>query len=237
MISKNKINKKILHSMSITTKDVEDDFRESISKTNDNGLPQNVWARRSDDLEKQFKDTTDIKVLHIKRTKLWQIDPVFDKSRGNLYLLFSDTNLNQIRRKYINKGASKHYSVSFLLKNEGILPKKEEIHLIPFTEKELSIEKDRRQKDVQQMLGDDAEKVKKVIIISVTYNDDEAIAAENLIFNFNFEICEQEDISDLLEISFNGDTNMNERTKQSSESNKELVTLKSKKKEKRKISE
>lgn len=223
--------------MSITTKDVEDDFRESISKTNDNGLPQNVWARRSDDLEKQFKDTTDIKVLHIKRTKLWQIDPVFDKSRGNLYLLFSDTNLNQIRRKYINKGASKHYSVSFLLKNEGILPKKEEIHLIPFTEKELSIEKDRRQKDVQQMLGDDAEKVKKVIIISVTYNDDEAIAAENLIFNFNFEICEQEDISDLLEISFNGDTNMNERTKQSSESNKELVTLKSKKKEKRKISE
>lgn len=223
--------------MSITTKDVEDDFRESISKTNDNGLLQNVWARRSDDLEKQFKDTTDIKVLHIKRTKLWQIDPVLDKSRGNLYLLFSDTNLSQVRRKYINKGTSKHYSVSFLLKNEGILPKKEEIHLIPFTEKELSIEKDRRQKDVQQMLGDEAENVKKVIIISVTYNDDEAIAAEYLIFNFNFELCEQEDISDLLEISFNGDTNTNAGTKQSSESNKEIVTLKSKKKEKRKISE
>ncbi|HDZ6867434.1 TPA: hypothetical protein RUJ37_002705, partial [Listeria monocytogenes] len=44
----------ILHAMSITEKDVVDDFKGSISKTNKNGLSFNVWARRSDDLESQF---------------------------------------------------------------------------------------------------------------------------------------------------------------------------------------
>lgn len=221
----------ILHAMSITEKDVVDDFKGSISKTNRNGLSFNVWARRSDDLESQFAKHNDIEVFHIERTKLWQIDPVFDKTTGNIYLLFSDTTLSQVRNKYVKKGKSTHYSVSFLLKNVGLLPMDgETVELIPFTDEEIERLNLRRQKDIEKMLGKDAENVRKVIMVSVSYHDGEAIAALLQEYTANFELSSEKDVSYMLNTAYSGDSLMDDDDTQPMESEQSLVTLKSIKK-------
>lgn len=221
----------ILHAMSITEKDVDDDFKAAISKTNDNGLCPSVWARRSDDLEKQFVKHDDIKVFHIKRCKLWQIDPVFNKKTGDIYLLFSDKTLSQVRNKYVKNGKSTHYSVSFLLKNTGLLPMAgENIELIPFTEEEIKDINLRRQKDIEKMLGKDAENVKKVIMVSVSYHEGEAIAALLQEYTANFELSSEKDVSLMLNTAYSGDTAMNDSDTQQVEVEQPLVTLKSIKK-------
>ncbi|HBI6483560.1 TPA: hypothetical protein K8H53_002890 [Listeria monocytogenes] len=221
----------ILHTMSITEKDVVDDFKGSISKTNRNGLSFNIWARRSDDLESQFAKHNDIEVFHIERTKLWQIDPVFDKTTGNIYLLFSDTTLSQVRNKYVKKGKSTHYSVSFLLKNVGLLPMDgETVELIPFTDEEIERLNLRRQKDIEKMLGKYAENVKKVIMVSVSYHDGEAIAALLQEYTANFELSSEKDVSYMLNTAYSGDSVMADDGSQPMESEQPLVTLKSIKK-------
>lgn len=221
----------ILHAMSITEKDVVDDFKGSISKTNTNGLSFAVWARRSDDLENQFAKHDDIKVFHIERTKLWQIDPVFDKKNGNIYLLFSDATLSQVRNKYVKKGKSTHYSVSFLLKNTGLLPMDgETVELFPFTEEEIERLNLRRQKDIEKMLGKDAENVKNVIMVSVSYHEGEAIAALLQEYTANFELSSERDVSFMLDTAFSGDTTMEDDDTQPMETEQPLVTLKSIKK-------
>lgn len=223
----------ILHAMSITEKDVVDDFKGSISKTNKNGLPFAVWARRSDDLENQFAENDDIKVFHIERIKLWQIDPVFDKKTGSIYLLFSDATLSQVRKKYVKKGKSTHYSVSFLLKNTGLLPMVgEKVELFPFTEEETERLNLRRQKDIEKMLGKDAENVKNVIMVSVSYHEGEAIAAILQEYTENFELSSERDVSFMLDNAFSGDTTMEDDGTQPMETEQPLVTLKSIKKAK-----
>ncbi|MBC1757878.1 hypothetical protein HB838_11970 [Listeria seeligeri] len=221
----------ILHAMSITEKDVVDDFKGSISKTNKNGLSFNVWARRSDDLESQFAKHDDIEVFHIKRTKLWQIDAVFDRETGNIYLLFSDTTLSQVRNKYMKKGKSTHYSYSFLLKNIGLLPiDGEAVELIPYTDEEIEILNLRRQKDIEKMLGNNAENVKKVIMVSVSYHEGEAIAALLQEYTSNYELSSEKDVSFMLNTAYSGDGAMYDDGIQPMESEQSLVTLKSIKK-------
>lgn len=222
----------ILHAMSITEKDVIDDFKNSISKTNKNGLYPNVWARRSDDLESQFEMHSEIEVLHIERTKLWQIDPVFDKENGNLYLLFSQPNLSRVRKRYITKGVSSHYSISFLLKNIGLLPMDgENVELVPFTEEEIEKQHIKKNQEIEKMIGKYAELVKKVIMVSVSYHDGEAIAASLEEYTPNFELSAEVDLSDMLNVAYSGDTMMKDEETQSVELQEPLVKLKNNRKQ------
>lgn len=230
----NKYIRKILHVMKITKKDVKDDYRESISKTNHNGIDSAVWARRSDELEKQFFDCPEIEILHIKRTAIWQFDPVFDTKNGTIFLLFSDKNLNRIRNTYLKKGKSSHYTLSFLLKNEGIFHKSEQLHFFSSNKEEIETEKERRKKDIQKMLGKNADNVKKVVMVSVTYINDTAIDAELLDYDSNFKLRESQNVSDLLNLTFSGDNNTNDMSDgiishEDSQTNNQLVTLKQKK--------
>lgn len=232
-ISETKIVEGILHAMSITSADIQNDFENSISKNNHNGLLQNVWGRRCDDLIKQFAQLADIEVLHIRRTKLWQIDPVFNRSTAILYLLFSDINLKKVRNKYIKKGTSAHYSVSFLLKNEGFLPKSsEQIELISLSQKELENEEQRKQRDIEKMLGDNAELVREVVMISVSYSEGQAVSATQLLYTTKFELVEEKDISDMLVTSFPGDSDLDDSAQDVTETEQQLVTLKTQVKEK-----
>lgn len=232
-VSETKIVEGVLHAMSITSADIQYDFENSISKNNHNGLPQAVWSSRCDDLIKQFVQLADIEVLHIQRTKLWQIDPVFNRSTGVLYLLFSDINLKKVRNKYIKKGTSTHYSVSFLLKNAGFLPKSnEQIELIPLSQEELENEEQRKQKDIEKMLGDNAELVREVVMISVSYSEEQAVSATQLLYTPKFELVEEKDISDMLITSFPGDNDLDDADQDVTEAEQQLVTLKTQVKEK-----
>lgn len=232
IIKEERVIEGILHAMSITEKDVSDDFKNSISRTNKNGLHSNVWARRSDVLENQFKEFAQIEVLHIERSKLWQIDPVFNKETGDLYLLFSDTNLSQVRRKFIKRGHSTHYSASLLLKNDSLIPlKDEQLELIPLGESEIEKQNSNKQKDIEEMLGENSQNVKTVIMVSVNYFKGEAIAASLKKYTNNFELSFEKDISDMLVTSYSGDNSMNDEGTKEFEEEKTLVSLKETKKQ------
>ncbi|MGX7198085.1 DUF5986 family protein [Enterococcus olivae] len=226
-IKEQDIIKGILQAMSITEIDVIDDFEGSISKSNKNGIFFNVWARRSDFLDDYFEKFEDIEVFHIQRTKLWQIDPVFNRSTGNLYLLFTDKTLSQVKRKYLKKGTSTHYSFSFLLKNLELLPLDgENVELFTFPEDETAKEDQRRQKDIEKMIGRDAEHVKKVIMINVSYHESEAIAALVQEYTKNFELSTETDVSYMLNTSYFGDNNMEDEGIHPVELEQPLVKLK-----------
>ncbi len=52
-------------------------------------------GKRADILTQDFESDESIKVLHIKRGNLWQIDPVADLDSGDLYVLMSRKNLKE----------------------------------------------------------------------------------------------------------------------------------------------
>ena len=106
----------------------------------------------------------------------------------------------------------------------------ETVKLVPFTEEETERLNLRRQKDIEKMLGKDAENVKNVIMVSVSYHEGEAIAALLQEYTANFELSSERDVSFMLDTAFSGDTTMEDDGTQPMETEQPLVTLKSIKK-------
>ena len=59
------------------------------------GLDLPYGQKGRDILTQDFESDESIKVLHIKRGNLWQIDPVADLDSGDLYVLMSRKNLKE----------------------------------------------------------------------------------------------------------------------------------------------
>lgn len=191
--------------MKVTKVNLKEDFKVSISKTNENGLNQAVWARRSDDLENYFKHKDAIKVLHIKRSSLWQIDPVFDKGTGTLYVQFTDKNLDRILSRFKKEKDITHYIFSFLLNVSEKKPMDGEQMEFLFDEDFIKRRDERRKIDNQKMLGVIEKEVKEVKVISVTYHENLAIYAELIEFTSNLEVSSKKDISSLLAPQYEND--------------------------------
>lgn len=187
---------KCLEVLSYTAKDLEPDFRETISKSNQSGIYSNTWGRRSDMFELAFKDNPDIRVLHIPRGKLWQFDPIFNTVTGELIVCFAKNNFNTIRKKYFKKGHSSHYSLSLLLKNEGLYPNQEveQLSLFKFDDEE----KARKQADLVKMLGLDCEHVTRVRFLIVDYVYQRAVSAILADYTPQFLLVNSTDVSHLL---------------------------------------
>ena len=64
-------------------------YHQAISDVNENGIRAALWAKRGDILTDEFMSDDTVKVLHIKRGNLWQIDPVADLENGDLYILIN----------------------------------------------------------------------------------------------------------------------------------------------------
>lgn len=193
----------ILNVLSFTEKDLGEDYQKSISKSSRNGLTQAVWARRSDMLDEEFGDTENIEVLHVPRTKIWQIDPVFDQTSGNLYLLFSTRNLLAVKNRFQKHGKYTHYAVSLLLLNKEMSPLDgEQLELLPISEKDNQKVVEKREADIKRIVGGRGERISQVVIVHADYHNGEAISAEVAKFNDLFELCEVLDVSDMLEYGY-----------------------------------
>ena len=81
------------------------------------------------------------------------------------------------------------------------------------------------------MIGKYAELVKKVIMVSVSYHDGEAIAASLEEYTPNFELSAEVDLSDMLNVAYSGDTMMKDEETQSVELQEPLVKLKNNRKQ------
>lgn len=204
MLNKSKktewIVKNMLKAMSITVRDVKDSWQKAISEHSSNGLFSSIWARRCDSLIKAFSNDEDVEVLRFKRG-IWQVDPVFDRDTGTLYLLFNRNTLIENRKKYFKKGRSNHYSVSLLLKNEGLLNEYgEQLELFPVDdESQINF----KIKEINKMLGDNAENVKSVVMVSVEYHLETAVDAKLELYSPNFELIDYYDVTDLLPNRYN----------------------------------
>ncbi len=203
MLDKNKKTeeniKKILRAMSITVRDVKDSWQKEISEYSSNGLFQSVWAKRCDSLIRDFSSDEGVKVLHFKRG-IWQVDSVFDKETGTLYLLFNSKTLDSIKKQYF-KGESNHYSVSLLLKNEGLLIEHEEqLELFPIDDES---QRNFKIREINKMLGNNAENVKSVVMVNVEYHSEAAIEAKLELYSPTFELLNYYDVTDLLPNRYN----------------------------------
>ncbi|CCW41713.1 hypothetical protein SAIL_6960 [Streptococcus agalactiae ILRI112] len=218
---------KCLDVMSFTTRNLEQDFKAAISETSQNGIFQNVWGRRSDMLRDLFKNSSIWKVLHIKRG-IWQFDPVLNIETGELIAFFSKNNFRTIRNQYFKKGTSTHYSLSLLLKNEGLYPEQEAKQLSLFDTDNSELK--RKKSDLARMLGEDCDRVTKIRFLVVDYVGQEAVSALLEDYTSQFLSVSSADVSQLLPSSVGIITTEVIRDEQVNDlvDEPQLVTLKSK---------
>lgn len=183
----------ILMAMKVTKTDVKDDFADAISDVCFDGLPQAVWARRAKVLTNEMANSSTYVVMHIKRG-FWEINPVFDISSGELYLLTSKDNFKQVETHFRKQGTSSHYTYDLLLYNSGLLPMTSSISLFD----DDNDDDERRNFENQKMLGSYAENVNKVYIVVVDYEANKAIEAELLLLNENYDLVNKRDLTNLL---------------------------------------
>ncbi|HEM5274708.1 TPA: hypothetical protein U1352_002160 [Streptococcus suis] len=186
---------KCLEAMSFTTRHLEQDYKVAISETSQNGIYQATWARRSNMLKDLFDNSVVWKVLHIKRG-IWQFDPILNIETGELIAFFSKNNFRTIRNRYFKKGTSTHYSLSLLLKNEGLYPEQEVEQLSLFDAD--SSEVKRREADLVRMLGEYCEHVTRIRFLIVDYVGQEAVSASLEDYTPQFLSVSSVDISHLL---------------------------------------
>lgn len=183
----------ILTAMKVTKIDVKADFADAISDVCFDGLPQAVWARRAKVLTNELAQLNGYEVLHIKRG-FWEINPVFDINSGELYLLTSKDNFERISKQFRKKGISSHYTYDLLLYNSNLLPETSSISLFNINDDNT----EHRTFENQKMLGAHAENVKKVYIVTVDYVANEAIEAELLLLNENYDLIRKRNLTALL---------------------------------------
>lgn len=183
----------ILTAMKVTKTDVKDDFEAAISRDCHNGLAQSVWSRRASVLIDELKNFDAYEVLKIKRG-FWEVDPVFNAVTGELYILTTKNNFENVKRKFEKMGTSTHYSYDLLMYNSELLPVTSEVSLFEPD----GYEDAQRYSENQKMLGSHAENVNKVYIVVVDYIFDEAIEAKIMLLNDKYELVTERDLTNLL---------------------------------------
>lgn len=194
------IVKKLCQAMDYTLTDFRPIYEQAISEVNDNGIRAALWAKRADILTHDFEPNEEIKVLHVKRGNLWQIDPVADLDNGDLYVLMSLKNLKERIREAKQKHFSTHYLYSLILKNSYIKVKQqEELALFSiYSNEEQEENAVYRQEDCDRILGNYNEKISRVVVIAVDYVAEIATTACAYVFDDKYNVLESLDVSDYL---------------------------------------
>lgn len=195
-----KIIKRICRAMDYTLIQFRPVYQQAISEVNDNGIRSALWAKRADILTQDFESDESIKVLHIKRGNLWQIDPVADLDSGDLYVLMSRKNLKERIKEAKQKQFSPHYLYSLLIKNSYIKVKQpKEVSLFPLYSEETEKEHFAyRMEDCERILGNYQEKIKRIIVVAVDYEAEIAITAHAIVYDSNYNVADDVDVSDYL---------------------------------------
>ena len=197
---KEHIVKKICQAMNYTLLDFRTVYEQAISEVNDNGIRPALWAKRADILTHDFEPDEEIKVLHVKRGNLWQIDPVADLENGDLYVLMSRKNLKERIKEAKRKQFSTHYLYSLILKNSYIKVKQqEELALFPIYSKEEQEEHVAyRKEDCERILRNYNEKINRIVVIAVDYVAEIATTACAYVFDDKYNVFDSLDVSDYL---------------------------------------
>lgn len=193
-----KLNPKIIfqisRAMNYTYINYLPDYRSNVSTISKNGLHANVWARRAEMIHNSFKDSEDIKVIHIDR-KIWDCEAILDTLNNKLYLMITEKNLRLCQKKYSDNGFSTHYLFSLLYYNAKLLATGEQLSLLPNLTED---QQQHRIDDSNAMLSDWADKVKEVIVCAFSEINGSVTQATAYLFDEGYNEVESTDISSVL---------------------------------------
>lgn len=176
--------RKIVPGATITMIQVKDDYTEEVGGKYINGLSFNVWDHRFNTISAAIASTPWLAEIPIDR-HIWKAIGVFNTKDGTLYLITSYANFITVQRK-IKKGKYSHYMYPLTINNATPT---EQLSLDGFENDNAIAEE--RLREAKKILGDDFTRLKRTIIITYDYFEDEAVSGlENLVDN-NFSIIDR----------------------------------------------
>lgn len=187
-----KIVDTIIDAMKYTADTYRPDFMESVSDCNENGIYQNVWAHRGQLVTNALSKINGIKVIHVKRG-FFQFEAILDSDDRTLYIMISQANLD--KRKHEKKvfGVSKHYLYSLLHLNKKFDKPDGQMSLFDVDDDE-----ERKIQDIEKMLSDSADSVDRILVVPVTYQHQEPVSANIVLYDSYYHEIESVNISDKL---------------------------------------
>lgn len=176
--------RKIVPGATITMIQVKDDYTEEVGGKYINGLSFNVWDHRFNTISAAIASTPWLAEIPIDR-HIWKAIGVFNTKDGTLYLITSYANFIAVQRK-IKKGKYSHYMYPLTINNATPT---EQLSLDGFENDNAIAEE--RLKEVKKILGDDFTRLKRTIIITYDYFEDEAVNGLEFLVDNNFSIIDR----------------------------------------------
>ncbi|MCT0197679.1 hypothetical protein EFM06_08495 [Lactobacillus helveticus] len=176
--------RKIVPGATITMIQVKDDYTEEVGGKYINGLSFNVWDHRFNTISAAIASTPWLAEIPIDR-HIWKAIGVFNTKDGTLYLITSYANFIAVQRK-IKKGKYSHYMYPLTINNA--MPT-EQLSLDGFENDNAIAEE--RLREAKKILGDDFTRLKRTIIITYDYFEDEAVNGLEILVDNNFSIIDR----------------------------------------------
>lgn len=175
---------KIVPGATITKSQVRDDYMEEAGGEYINGLSFNTWDHRFNTISADIASTSWLVEIPIDR-HIWKAISIFNTKDGTLYLVTSYANFMSVQHK-IKKGKYSHYMYSLTINNANTV---EQLSLDGIGNDEARAEE--RLREAKEILGNNFARLKRTIIITYDYFEDEAVnGLENLVDN-NFSIIDR----------------------------------------------
>ncbi len=176
--------RKIVPGATITMIQVKDDYTEEVGGKYINGLSFNVWDHRFNTISAAIASTPWLAEIPIDR-HIWKAIGVFNTKDGTLYLITSYANFIAVQRK-IKKGKYSHYMYPLTINNATPT---EQLSLDGFENDNAIAEE--RLREAKKILGDDFTRLKRTIIITYDYFEDEAVNGLEILVDNNFSIIDR----------------------------------------------
>lgn len=176
--------RRIVPGATVTMIQVKDDYTEEVGGKYINGLSFNVWDHRFNTISAAIASTPWLAEIPIDR-HIWKAIGVFNTKDGTLYLITSYANFIAVQRK-IKKGKYSHYMYPLTINNATPT---EQLSLDGFENDNAIAEE--RLREAKKILGDDFTRLKRTIIITYDYFEDEAVNGLEILVDNNFSIIDR----------------------------------------------
>lgn len=205
--------RKIVPGATITKSQVRDDYMEEAGGEYINGLSFNTWDHRFNTISADIASTPGLVEIPIDR-HIWKAIGVFNTKDSILYLVTSYANFIAVQRK-IKKGKYSHYMYPLTINNDDSA---EQLSLDGIGNNKVVAEE--RLREAKKILGDNFARLKRTIIITYDYFEDEAVNGLEILVDNNFSIIDRLTIPEYKSPSPDDDTTKRDNQEKSTEKQK-----------------
>lgn len=204
---------KIVPGATITKSQVRDDYIEEVGGKYINGLSFNTWDHKFNTISADIASTPWLAEIPIDR-HIWKTIGIFNTKNGTLYLVTSYANFIAVQHK-IKKGKYSHYMYPLTINNDNSV---EQLSLDGIGNDKAVAEE--RLKGAKKILGNAFNQLKRTIIITYEYFEDEAVNGLEILVDNNFNVIDKLVIPEYRSPSPDEGTTKYDNQEQSSEKQK-----------------